>query len=161
VVSWTGHEWYRLVGWKDDSFVSGWVPRKSGTFTELTVTVSNSNILTITGNFQEAVRDYYWIQKPVNISTDLYRYVLVKWRSTSTCAIAWAYYTDGSSEPIVNYASYSDDWKTTILKLTEGKTIDYLMVGLDDHPVSRYDVYGTHSAYFDFIMLANRTYTKR
>jgi hypothetical protein len=157
-VSWTANEQYRLVGWGDDSFATGWTPRKSGGFTEPPAIERDGDILTITGNFRQGVRDYYWIWKPLNVSTNLYRYVLLKWWSTSTCAVAWVYYSDGSGESILPYGSYSADWTTTIVELTEGKTINYLMVGLDDY--ARADVQGLHSAYFDFLLLANRTYMK-
>jgi len=156
-VSWTANLLYQDVGWKDDSFLTGWIRYKAGPgdFREETTTQTDGDVLTITGNFQSG-REYYWIWKPLDVSTDLYPYVLVRWRSTGTCALAWAYFMGGKvwNQRILTYGSYNPDWTTTVVKLQEDAIVTYLMVGLDDLGA---DDEGSHSAYFDFIMLANAT----
>jgi len=64
----------------------------------------------------------------------------------------WVYYTDGTSEPILNYGSYICDWTITIVKLTSNNIMHGLTIGLDDFTS---DVQGEQFAYFDFVMLAN------
>jgi len=151
-VAWAANILYEDVGWKDDSFVTEWIPRSPGGFEESPVVTYDGDILTVSANFSLGVREHYWIRKPMNISTDLYRYAIVRWRSTSTCAISWVYYEDGTGEPILTYGSYSQSWTTTAVKLAKEKTINYIMVGLDDFGA---DIRGEQLVQFDFIMLAN------
>lgn len=156
-VSWTANVLYRNVGWKDDSFVTEWTRYKTGPpdFREETILQTDGDVLTMTGNFRRDERDYYWIWKPVNVDTDLYPYALVRWRSTGYCAIAWAYLSGGEkwNQRILDYGSYSADWTTTVVRLEEHSRITYLMVGLEGGA----DLEGSHSAYFDFVMVANAT----
>jgi len=146
------------VGWKDDSFLTGWTRYKAAPldFREETTMQTDGDVLIITGNFEKGSRQYYWIWKPVDVSTDLYSYVLVRWRSTGTCAIAWAYFMGGKvwNQRILTYGSYNPDWTTTVVRLQEGAILTDLMVGLDDSGV---DAEGSLSAYFDFVMVANAT----
>lgn len=157
-VIWTGTTLYQQVGWKDDSFKIGWNVQRFGSGhwlpDEPPIESTDGDVFNLTGFFRDEVREYHWLEKRVeNISTDDYPYLLIKWRSTSTNAIAWAYYTDGTAEPILNYASYSPDWTLTIIKLLEGKKVTNLMVGLDDLK----DTSGWQQALYDFIMLAKFT----
>lgn len=159
-VSWTANLLYQDVGWKDDSFLTGWTRYKAAPldFREETTMQTDGDVLTITGNFEKGSRQYYWIWKPVDVSTDLYSYVLVRWRSTGTCAIAWAYYMGGKvwNQRILTYGSYNPDWTTTVVRLQEGAILTDLMIGLDD---SGADAEGSLSAYFDFVMVANATFS--
>ena len=154
VVSWTAWLLYQQVSWKDDSFITGWSRKKMYGFEEAPNVTSNGDILELRANFRLGSRELYWIQKNLNISTDLFSDVLVRWKSTSTCAIAWVYYSEGPGDCLVFYGSYSKDWTTTVVRLPKGKTIEYIMVGLDDYTG---DTGGVHSVYFDFVMLANYT----
>lgn len=154
-VSWTANLLYREVGWKDDGFITGWSIENTAGFAESPIIQNDGDVLTITGNFQSGVREFYWIRKRVNVSTDLYSHILVRWRSTSTCAIAWVRYVEGPpGTPLLLYGSYSADWTTTVVRLPKRKTITYIMVGLDDYTT---DIGGVRSADFDFVMLTNYT----
>jgi hypothetical protein len=64
------------------------------------------------------------------------------------------YYTDGVGEPIVWYASESEEWVTAVVRLAPGKIVGSFMVGLDDFTK---DSEGSLSAYFDYVMLAGTT----
>jgi len=153
-VSWASNDLYKDVGWKDDSYMADWnVRHAQGFATEPTVQL-DGDILTLTGEFGRNVRQVYWLQKGLRLSTDAYPYVMVRWKSTGTCAISWVYYTDGDGESIVFYGSESQEWTTSIVRLPAGKTVSSVMVGLDDFTS---DTAGQCAASFDFVMFARIT----
>lgn len=153
-VQWASNDLYRDVGWSDDSFLTGWDLRHTQGFSEDPVIERNGDVLSLRGGFRRDVRQVYWLQKSVRMSTDLYPYAIVRWRSTGTCAISWVYYTDGSGDSLVFYGSESEEWSTNIVRLTAGKTVSSIMVGLDDFTS---DTSGLQSAYFDYVMFAALT----
>lgn len=166
-VKWTANILYQGVVWKDDSFKEGWQGVRSSGWNpeQLPQTSTDGDILTMTGIFQENINEGLVLEKGVaNVSTDDYPYVIVKWRSTSTCAIVSVKYDDATLfvlKPTVTYryAQYSADWKVSIVKLPAGKIVKALRIFLDDYP-SWTDISGTHSVYYDFIMLSNMTMPK-
>ena len=155
---------YQPVGWKDDSFrIDEWRVSLSLHWEEQTPQLStDGDILTMTGVFQKEVREGYRITKDVpNVSTDEYPYVIVRWKSTATCAGVAVEYDDAIMQvlnPAVtwHYAQYSSDWKVSVVKLPEGKTITAVRLALDDYP-SWTDIEGIHSVYFDYVMFSNVT----
>jgi len=166
-ITWTANILYQPAGWKDDSFKEGWrVPLHYGTLNwQQPPQISmDGDVVSMTGVFRKGVREKLLLEREVsNISTSDYPYVIVRWRSTSTCAWAAVVYEDENGElgityilkPTVGYAwaQYSGDWKITALKLPEGKIIKALRIALDDYPPWT-DIEGTNSAYYDFIMLS-------
>jgi len=153
-VLWASNDLYKDVGWKDDSFLLDWNLRHTQGFTQEPTTELNGDIMTLTGEFRRDVRQVYWLQRGLRLSTDLYPYAIIRWRSTGTCAIGWVYYTDGGSDSVVFYGSESQEWTTSIIRLTSGKTVSSVMVGLDDFTS---DASGLNSAYFDYVMFAGVT----
>jgi hypothetical protein len=150
-VQWTSNYLYSDVGWSDDSFLTGWNLRYMSGLSQDPVIERNGDVLSLTSQFRRDVRQVYWLQKSVRVSSDLYPYAIVRWRSTGTCAISWGYYTDGSGDSLVFYGSESEEWSTSIVRLTAGKTVSSIMVGLDDFTS---DTSGQQSAYFDYVLLA-------
>lgn len=155
-VTWTANILYQPVGWKDDSFEEGWNVKLSRWTEEGYPEVSkDGDILTLEGFFEEEAREIYWLVKDVkNVSTNDYPYVLIRWMSTSTCTIAWVYYSDGTGQGILLYGSYTPAWTVSVMKLPEEKTVETLMIGIDDH---RHDTSGVQHVEFDFVILANVT----
>jgi len=151
---WTSNDLYGDVGWKDDSFLSEWDLRHTQGFILDPVIERGGDILSLTGEFGRDVRQVYWLQKGLRLSTDAYPYVIVRWRSTGTCAISWVYYTDGGGDSVVFYGSESAEWTTSVIRLTSGKTVSSVMVGLDDFTS---DTSGQRSASFDYVMFARVT----
>jgi len=152
-VLWTANDLYGNVGWKDDSFLTDWGIRHGQGFEQAPIEERSGDILTLTGDFRKDTRQVYWLQKVVRLSTDLYPYFIVRWRSTGACAISWVYYSDGDGESIVFYGSESMEWTTTIVRLPPGKTVSSVMIGLDDFTEEATS--GIQSAYFDYVMLAS------
>jgi hypothetical protein len=164
-VKWTANMLYQPVGWKDDSFKEGWRVTRSIHWEEEPQTSTDGDVLTMTGLFQEGIREGLVLEREVaNVSTDEYPYVVVRWRSTGTCASVLVTY-DGNLTNVLKpelewtvpvYGQYSDEWKVSIAKLAAGKAITSVRLYLDDYP-SWTDLDGTHSVYYDYIMLANLT----
>lgn len=163
-VLWKTNLIYQPVGWKDDSFKTDeWQVSFSVHWEEKIPQIStDGDILTMTGIFQKEIREGYHITREVpDISTDEYPYVIVRWRSTGTCAGVAVEYESGLTQVLKpevtwHYAQYSRDWKVSIVKLPEGKTVKAVRLALDDYP-SWTDLEGTHSVYFDYIMFSNVT----
>jgi len=158
-VLWSANEIYRNVGWRDDSFRTGWNEYLNyGKWQDDThpTVVTDGDILNITGLFIKGARGVYLISKNVeNVSTDEYPYLLIKWRSTSTCAYAWIGVTSGEGQMILYFASYSPDWTTEIIKLSPGNFVDKFIVGLDNF-VKEENTSGANSIQIDFIFLASK-----
>jgi hypothetical protein len=163
-IMWKANLLYQSVGWKDDSFEEDWrVESSYHWLPEHPPQIStDGDVIDMTGVFREGVREGIWLVKDVsNVSTDDFPYVLVRWRSTSTCAIVSVSY-DGENmyvlkpEATYPYAQYSADWKVSLVKLPPGKNVTAVRLALDDYPQWT-DIGGTHSAYFDFIMLCDAT----
>lgn len=163
-VLWKGNILYRPVGWRDDSLRTGWIVSDSFHWSpdQPPEVLSDGDVLSLTGFFKKGVREGIWLMKDVaNVSTNEYPYVLVRWRSTTTCAIVAVKYDDDTlyvlkPDAKYAYAQYSENWKVSIVKLPEGKFVNAILLALDDYP-SWTDVQGTHSVYYDFVMLTNVT----
>jgi len=162
-VLWKTNLIYQPVGWKDDSFkVDEWQVWLSLHWEQPPQLSMDGDILTMTAIFREGIREGYHIKKDVpDISTDDYPYAIVRWRSTGTCAGVAVEYEDGLIQVLRpqttwHYAQYSPEWKVSIVKLPEGKTIKTVRLALDDYPKWT-DISGIHSVYFDYIMFSNVT----
>lgn len=169
-VKWTANMLYRNMGWKDDSFNSGWQvkPKSVINWEEDPQHYTDGDVLTMTGLFQEETRQRLVLERDIaNVSTDEYPYVVVKWRSTGTCASVLVTY-DGDVTNVLMpelkwklpiYGQYSEEWKVSIAKLPAGKVITSLRLYLDDYPVGTgylwHDLDGWYSVYYDYIMISN------
>lgn len=163
-VLWKGNILYQPVGWKDDSLRTGWSVTQSVHWSpdQPPNILTDGDVLSLTGFFKQGVREAICLVKDVaNVSTNDYPYVVVKWKSTTTCAIVAVEYDDDTvyvlkPDATYAYAQYSENWKVSIVKLPEGKFVNAILLALDDFP-SWTDVGGTHSVYYDFVMLSNVT----
>lgn len=163
-VLWRTNLVYQPVVWKDDSFKidKDWRVHVAFHWEQLPQLSTDGDILNMTGVFREGVREGYRIIKDVaNISTNDYPYVIVKWRSTGTCAIVAVRYDNATSfvlkpDAWYPYSQHSPDWKVSVLKLPEGKLINGVVLALDDSPVWN-DIEGIHSVYYDYVMFSNMT----
>jgi hypothetical protein len=169
-VMWTANVLYQLVGWKDDSFKEGWRVTRFLRWKQKPQIWTDGDVLTLTGIFEKGTKDspsreaLVLTKDVANISTNDYPYVVVKWKSTSTNTWVAVVYEDELGEKEVVYilrpqakypwAQYSPKWKVTALRLPEGKIIKAVRIALDDYPPWS-DIGGTHSAYYDYIILSN------
>ena len=151
-LKWSANDFYTDCGWKEDSFRSGWEPYKYAFPIEPTI-LRDGNILSMSWDFTlDGPQDYYYA-KHVSISTNDYRYIMIKWRSTGPIAIAHVFYESGG-QTIVPLGSESRQWIVTIAQLQPGMTITDVMVGISN--LRRMDISGLQSLYVDYIMICNK-----
>jgi len=168
-VLWKTDLMYQPVIWKDDSFrTDEWQVTYSTSWEQPPMLSTDGDILTMTGSFRKGtgeawVREGYHILRDVpEFSTDEYPYAIVRWKSTGTCAGVAVEYEEGGITQVLkpdvtwHYAQHSSDWKVSIVKLPEEKTVKAVRLALDDYPKWT-DIGGTHSVYFDYIMFSNVT----
>lgn len=158
-ILWLANDNYPVVGWKEDSFMSGWA------FSEIwqiePKNFSDGNILSLSGNFtpgkyQDPYQDFYYA-KGVSVSTDDYPYMIVRWKSTGPVAVVYAYFGELGTAPnqeIVAFNSYSRDWTVTFVELEPGRKITYVMVGVTN--LRRTNISGTQTLYVDYILICNK-----
>lgn len=159
LVRWTANEIYRSIGWRDDSFTTGWkeylvyghwLEDKPPTAT------ADGDVLTFTGFFEKGRRGVYLLTKTLeNISTNEYPYFLIKWRSTNPIAFANIELSDGTYEKALPWASHSPTWAFTIKKLPSDKYVQTIIIGLDNF-VKGEDIEGEQILQFDLIFLAEK-----
>ena len=155
-VSWRANENYPVVGWKDDSFKTGWIthPLYGGSITP--DIVRDGNILSLSWNFEAAnYHEYYYYTKALNISADEYPYMIVRWRSTGPVAFVFAYFDVGSGQEIVPLGSQSSDWTTTIVRLPSTASINRLLIGISNARGMGV-VQGAQTLYVDYVLFASK-----
>jgi hypothetical protein len=157
-VTWEANDLYPIVGWKEDSFKSGWQthPLYPGTISP-DVAVS-SNVLSLTWNFvvrppPDSYQYYYYIKR-VSFSTNDYPYVIVKWRSNGPIAAIGVSYASGEGiiNPVVPYNSQSSGWILSTLRLDPNETTSYVMVGITNVG-SQQTIAGLYTLYVDYILI--------
>lgn len=150
-VVWQGNDLYKKGGWKDDSFKYGWY--SSGAITPTIST--DGNILEISWSF--TVGKYYYSQynKRVDVSTDSYPYLFLKWRTTGPIAEVVVSYTENGSkqQAILAYGSQSPSWTVTVVKLIPGEKITYITVGITNYK-DVMAVFGPQALYVDYILIS-------
>jgi len=153
-VIWEANELYSTVGWKEDSFKSGWQthPLYSGTISPSIST--DGNVLSLSWAFTSGTYQYYYYVKRLNVSTNDYQYILVRWRATGPVAVVAVAYTDSeaSGYPVVPFNSRSDYWVTTIFELDPGKDLAYVMVGITN--LNDRNISGSYTLFVDSILIA-------
>ena len=155
-VTWQFNSNYPNVGWKDDSFKTGWATHQIYVGTVTPVIVKDGNILSISHSFTAGESyEYYYYEKSVNVSTIDYDYVTIRWRSTGPIAIAHVYFEYGGGQSILELGSQSTVWTTTIVKLPRGLMITGVMVGITDLKAT--DTSGLQTLYVDYILLSAST----
>jgi hypothetical protein len=153
-VMWEANNLYTVVGWKEDSFKSGWEGSPFYTGTISPNIDNSSNVLSLTWNFVPGSYQYYYYTKRVVLSTSDYPYVIVKWRSTGPVAVVGISY--GSAEaninPVVPYNSQSDTWIQSTLQLDPNRTTAYVTVGITNVR-DQQTITGLLSVYVDYIII--------
>jgi hypothetical protein len=155
VVSWQANDHYPNAGWKEDSF-KDWQPHPGYAVSELSANGSSSgNVLRISGNFslQGEYLWYYQSKKANNASTDVFPYMLVRWKSTGPVAGVIVAYTDGMEQPLIAPGSQSSEWTVTVVNLQLGKEIAYVIIGITNLP--DFDVEGLQTLHVDFVLAAS------
>jgi len=151
-VTWQFNSNYLNLGWKEDSFMTGrhTHERYKGTITPQIT--RDGNILSISHSFITGESyEYYYYEKSVNVSTDDYDYIMIRWRSTGPIATAYVYFEYVGGQSIMGLSSESISWTTTVVKLTRGLTITSVMVGITDLRAS--DISGLQTLYVDYILI--------
>jgi len=153
-VVWQANDHYPNAGWKEDSFRSGWDTYPGYAASNLSSTVTkNGNLLSISGDFltEGEYMWYYQSKRANNISTDIFPYVLVRWRTTAPIASVIVAYTDGVEAQVVPYGSDSGDWSVTIVRLEPNKEIAWIIVGVTNLP--NFEAMGLQTLDVDYILI--------
>jgi hypothetical protein len=154
-VFWKANEHYPRAGWKEDSFKYGWQTHENYTGTISPNITTDGNILSLSWNFSAYYGEYqyYYYTRRVNVETNDYPYILVKWKTTGSVAVIAVAYTDspGDQYEIVPYSSASSEWTVSIVKLRSDKQLAYITVGLTN--LANIDVSDIQDLYVDYILL--------
>jgi hypothetical protein len=125
------------AGWRDENFTEGWAFYVANGLNE-SGAVSDGFTYVVSSNL-EANRSYYLMSKTIPaLSTDEYQFFAVRWKSTSRIARVDVEYVVGRSDQCVVGSSrssdngYSSEWRTTVFKLPSNRTVNAVIVGIDD-----------------------------
>ncbi len=109
---------------------------ESGTINNLTHSSVNGGV-ELTGYLNSTVRDYYLFDQPItNIKTDDYPEIIIRWRSSQSCALFEVKYSDGTY--LSDYTGTGaisanlPNWAVTSINQPSNKTISYIILGIDD-----------------------------
>ena len=140
-------------GFLDDcNDVTGWTETESGLVAS--IATSSDDYFTITGTCDNVADEYAYYEKDItNVSTILYPYLVVRWK---TSAIANGFQakigvTYTGAGLVTTTLGFSAGWKTTVITLTASDTIDKIRIYADDDPDTI--AAGTFYVYYDFIMV--------
>jgi len=154
-VKWQADERYPNVGWKDDSFKSGWQTHSLYTGSIAPLITADGMTLSLSWNFVgNGSYQYYYYMKRVGVLTDDFPYLQAKWRSSGPAAVVAVAYTDSENimYAVVQWGSQSDDWSRTTVKLEQGKEVAYVMVGITN--VNDRFLAGYMTVSIDYILLS-------
>jgi hypothetical protein len=135
-VKWFADEFHTTIGWKEDSFKSGWETYSGQAPYPINPEVmSDGKVLTVSWNFTPGLNQVYYFAKAVNVSTDNYPYVIVRWKCSASVAVIGVYFRVGNEEffqSVVPFGSESSDWTLTTVKLPSGMNLSHVMIGIAD-----------------------------
>lgn len=94
------------VGWKDDSFTSGWCTNENTTFS------SDGDIAVVKTGFSIVNHDFY---RSINISVNACPYVAIRWKTESSDLYLYLESEQNTSRYI--YLGSSEEWTTTYIDL--------------------------------------------
>jgi hypothetical protein len=156
VVKWLFNRNYVEVGWKEDSFIGReWRPHELFGGTIVPDIVKDGNVMSLSYDFTPGKYLYYYHTTSVNVSTDDYPYLIIRWKSPyRPVAVSNVYFETETSYEIVSVGSRSIRWITTIVELPPGEVVKTIMVGLSN--VRQQNLEGRGIMEIDFIMLAAR-----
>jgi hypothetical protein len=129
---WVFNAHYTEVGWKEDSF-RGRVWRQGPYVSNATPTItSDGNILTISYSFVSGTYQYYYYSTMVDLSTNDYPYILMRWRSDQPVAVSAVYFETGISKEIIPLGSASTEWSSIVVGLPPNAFVRNVMVGFNN-----------------------------
>lgn len=152
---WQANDFYKNAGWKDDSFKYGWQTNPNSLDKVKPTFSTDGNILEFSWNFTVGKYYYYQYDKRVDVSTDSYPYLFLKWRTTGPVAEVVVSYDENrsSQQVILGYGSQSLSWTVTVVKLLPGEKITYFTLGITNYrdvPV----ISGPQALYVDYILIS-------
>jgi hypothetical protein len=152
--TWRANDLYPVVGWKEDSFRSGWRGHSLYTGTITPDVSTDGNVLSLSWSFIPETYQYYYYVKRLNVSTSVFPFIIVRWKSSGPVAVvAVAYASDEKLQyPIVGFGSQSDYWIDTIGKLEPNETTAYVMIGITN--LSNRETTGLQTVYVDYVLIA-------
>lgn len=134
-IKWLFNRRYPNVGWKEDSFkrLDKWRRHDlyPGTIVP-TISPPDGNILRMSYSFTPGNYSYYYYVTSVNVSTNDYPYLLMRWRADLPVAVAAVYFELMSGQGIVSLGSISLEWSTIVVPLTPNSIVSIVMVGLSN-----------------------------
>jgi hypothetical protein len=156
-VKWLFNKNYARVGWKEDSFkrLEKWHRHELYPGTMLPTITSDGNILKMSYSFTPQSYLYYYYSTSVNITTNDYPYLLMRWRSDMPVAVSALYFELGTSYAIVPIGSVSPEWSTISVPLPPNTIIRTIMVGLSN--ARNQLIQGQATVEVDYIMLVAKT----
>lgn len=154
-VVWQANNLYPNAGFKDDSFKFGWQTNPYAPGTVKPTVLTDGNILEISWDFTPGEYYYYQHDKRVDVSTDSYPYLFLKWRTTGPIAEVVVSYTEDRSQQqaIVGYGGQSLEWTVTMVKLLPGEQINSITVGITNYKYVT-SVSGFQALYVDYILIS-------
>ena len=156
-LTWQANDNYPIVGWKEDSFKTGWQtsPIYGGTIKPDIDT--DGNVLSLSWNFSRKIGEYqfYYYTKFVNLSTNDYDFVLVRWNATGPIAYIVVYFEFWEVQEITSLGSESAGWTITTVQLPADKIITYVMVGLTN--LKNMSISGPQTVSVDYILVSAET----
>ena len=153
-IKWLFNRHYPNVGWKEDSFkrLGNW-RRMWGTIVPAITT--DGNILRMSHSFTPGNYWYYYYVTSVNVSTNDYPYLLMRWRSTLPVAAAAVYFELGSAQVTVALGSMNPEWSTIVVPLYPDRFVSTVMVGLTNlRYTPDYALSGTGTLEIDYILFS-------
>lgn len=155
VVMWRSNPKYSDIGWKEDSFKSGWHTHEGYRGTIVPRIGTDGSILNISYPFTTETYQYYYYQKSANVSTSDFDSIIVRWMATGRIAVVAVYFDYGSQE-IVPLGSESSDWTVSVVKIPSGLNITSVMVGVTNLRLPR-DASGDMAMCIDYILFSAET----
>jgi hypothetical protein len=156
-VLWQANDYYPVGGWKEDSFKRNWHTHTLYPGTISPNITTDGNILSLSWDFtpHSGAYTYYYYAKDVNVSTNDYRYILVRWRSIGRASAVYFAYADDPAfmYPVVPFGSENADWTVTIVELEPNKEVAYVMVGLTNLASPNFDLVGLQALEIDYILI--------
>lgn len=156
-IKWHFNRRYPNVGWKEDSFkrLDKWGTHEFYEGTMVPTITSDGNVLSMSYSFSSGSYWYYYYAARVNITTNDYPYLLLRWRSNQRVAVAAVYFEHGGALEAVPFGSTSPEWSAIVVLLPPGVIVRTVMVGLSNVRNQRFSGIGTLEV--DYILFAAST----
>jgi len=156
-VKWLFNSRYPNVGWKEDSFkqLNKWHTHERYKGTMTPNITSDGNVLRMWYSFTPGRYWYYYYVTSVDLSTNDYPYLLVRWRCDQPVAVASVYFEGGGSMEIVPFGGKSLEWSAIVVPLTSDSIVSTVMIGLSN--VKNQQLSGQATLEVDYILFASNT----